>query len=67
MIIELLMGAMQSHWIVTSKDQLSKLSETFPAYGRDLVEIILAGASAVDRRETKLAPAPRKASAAKRP
>jgi AcrR family transcriptional regulator len=42
-IVDLLVGAMVTHWEMTSEAGRGRLRETFPAYAESLVDIILAG------------------------
>jgi AcrR family transcriptional regulator len=46
-IVELLIGAMNNHWAFTPDSKLDKLHLTFGAHAENLVDIILAGISAV--------------------
>jgi AcrR family transcriptional regulator len=65
-IVELLIGAIGNHWMFTPAAKLSKLDRTFQAYAEHLVDIILAGVTAVappaDARPTAVADAPKRAS-----
>ena len=42
-IVDLLVGAMSTHWEMTAEADRSRLQRTFPAYAESLVDIILAG------------------------
>jgi AcrR family transcriptional regulator len=50
-IVDLLVGAMVTHWEMTSEAGRSRLRKTFPAYAESLVDIILAGVAATSGRE----------------
>lgn len=45
-IVDLLVGAMVTHWEMTSEAGRGRLRSTFPAYAEALVDIILAGVAA---------------------
>ena len=49
-VVDLLVGALFTHWDMSSEAGRSRLGETFPAYAESLVEIILAGVAAVSGR-----------------
>lgn len=53
-IVDLLVGAMVTHWEMTPEAGRSRLRKTFPAYAESLVDIILAGV-AVQSASTALA------------
>jgi AcrR family transcriptional regulator len=46
-VAELLLGAMMTHWMLTSDAQLPKFRATIQAHAEDLVDIILAGIEVV--------------------
>jgi AcrR family transcriptional regulator len=48
-IVDLLVGAMSTHWEMTPEAGRQRLRKTFPAYAEALVDIILAGVAVVSR------------------
>ena len=57
-IVDLLVGALSTHWEMTPESGRPRLRQTFPAFAESLVDIILAGVAATSRSDgaiTKLA------------
>jgi AcrR family transcriptional regulator len=57
-IVDLLVGALSTHWEMTPESGRPRLRETFPGFAESLVDIILAGVAATSRSDvaiTKLA------------
>jgi hypothetical protein len=57
-IVDLLVGALSTHWEMTPESGRPRLQQTFPAFAESLVGIILAGVAATSRSDaaiTKLA------------
>jgi AcrR family transcriptional regulator len=56
-IVDLLVGAMSTHWEMTPESGRARLAQTFPAYAESLVDIILAGVSVTSGSAVSVKPA----------
>jgi AcrR family transcriptional regulator len=50
-IVDLLVGALSTHWEMTPESGRPRLRETFPKFAESLVDIILAGVAATSRSD----------------
>jgi AcrR family transcriptional regulator len=50
-IVDLLVGALSTHWEMTPESGRPRLRETFPGFAESLVDIILAGVAATTRSD----------------
>jgi AcrR family transcriptional regulator len=51
-MVDLLVGAMSTHWEMTPASGRARLRQTFPGYAESLVDIILAGIAATSKSPT---------------